>query len=426
MCTTFLLTELVREFDDLDLIGRPRLVRLNPQIPWKTRGNAALSIALGRGRGRRTLVGNIAGKDVIAFADGTHAKASKEYLARAGAVLDEWAVRGDRLTNPGLVVLDRRPPPSFYWRAVRGIVLIPDAAKLAKKGFFVGMGNRRGLVGACASVAWQPGDRTWEVIAYRERGRWGTERDVDPESVVRMDRAFPSTFNNYDHRQRKVVLAPGSPCPILFGIRGDDPRVLKGAMETLKGERVDRWLVYESNQGTDDHLVPSRVADVRPFSSAMVRGAVASEPRTIPGGHVIASVRDATGEMDVAIYEPAKEFRAVLRALVPGDRVVICGGVRERPLTINVEKLRVVRLARVVRKAANPRCRTCDKAMKSLGHGQGFRCERCGARAAAGAGEYVEERRRLTTGWFEPPACARRHLAKPLKRTRWRAGKVIA
>jgi len=426
MCTTFLLTELVSEFSEMDIIGHPRLVRLNPNIPWKTRGNAALSVALGNGAGRKTLVGNVAGRDVFAFARGAHAKASVAHLERAEEMLDKWAVKGEEMTNPGLAIFDKRPSASFYWRAVRGVVPIADARKLAASGFFAARGNGRGLVGACASVAWRPRDRTFEVIAYRERKRWGTPRRLASESVSAMDKAYPSTFNNYDYVDDKPVLVPGSPCPILFGIRGDDPEVLPCAMEALRGENVDRWLVFESNQGTDDHLVPAHVADVRPFSSATIRGVISSQPRTIPGGHVIASVRDATGEIDIAIYEPAKRFRDVLRALVPGDRVVACGGMREKPLTINIEKLNVARLVKIVRKVSNPRCAKCDKAMKSEGKNLGFRCERCGAKAPNGAGVFESVPRSLTTGWYEPPACARRHLAKPMKRTKWKVGRMMA
>lgn len=426
MCTTFLLTELVREFSELDVIGYPRLVRLNPNIPWKTRGNAALSVAMGKGQDRKTLAGNIAGRNVFAFAKGTHAKATKEHLARAKSLLDMWAVEGEEMTNPGLAIFDRRLPSSFYWRAVREVVPIADAKELASKGLFAARGNGRGLVGACASAAWVPRDRTYEVIAYRDRRKWGTPRSVVPESVAAMDEAFPSTFNNYDYVEEKVVLAPGSPCPILFGIRGDDPKVLPDAMRALRGEKIDRWLVFETNQGTDDHLVASHVADVKHFSSATIRGVMASQPRTIPGGHVIASVRDSSGEIDVAIYEPAKRFRDVLRALVPGDRVVASGGLREKPLTVNIEKLNVVHLVKIVRKVSNPRCARCDKAMKSEGKGLGFRCERCGAKAQNGAGVFETVPRSLTTGWYEPPACARRHLAKPLKRTKRKPGKMLA
>ena len=104
--------------------------------------------------------------------------------------------------------------------------------------------------------------------------------------------------------------------------------------------------------------------------------------------------------------------------------MVVCGGLREKPLTVNIEKVSVARLEKAVRKMANPRCTNCDKAMKSEGKGLGFRCERCGAKAPKGAGVYEAVPHTLTTGWYEPPACARRHLAKPLKRTKLKQGKM--
>ena len=52
MCTTFLATEIIRDLtEDFDLIGYPRLVRLNPNIPWKTRGNGAVCLRFGAGVG---------------------------------------------------------------------------------------------------------------------------------------------------------------------------------------------------------------------------------------------------------------------------------------------------------------------------------------------------------------------------------------
>ena len=58
-CTTHVLTELIRVAADrgFDVLGEPRLVRLNPNVPWKTRGNAALSVRVGRGVGPRARVG---------------------------------------------------------------------------------------------------------------------------------------------------------------------------------------------------------------------------------------------------------------------------------------------------------------------------------------------------------------------------------
>ena len=57
-CTTFLATEIIRELSsDFDLIGNPRLVRLNPAVPWKTRGNGSLVMRFGKGTGMRHLIG---------------------------------------------------------------------------------------------------------------------------------------------------------------------------------------------------------------------------------------------------------------------------------------------------------------------------------------------------------------------------------
>jgi len=71
-CTTHLLTELVGLAHEhrLDVLGEPRLVRLNPNVPWKTRGNAALSLRLGRGHGRSRIIGELHGRPVRAYSAG--------------------------------------------------------------------------------------------------------------------------------------------------------------------------------------------------------------------------------------------------------------------------------------------------------------------------------------------------------------------
>ena len=58
-CTTHLMVHFILRAMELgwDVIGYPRLVRLNPNIPYKTRGNGALCVELGRGAGTRMLIG---------------------------------------------------------------------------------------------------------------------------------------------------------------------------------------------------------------------------------------------------------------------------------------------------------------------------------------------------------------------------------
>lgn len=66
-CTTFLATEIIREFQDMDLIGNPRLVRLNPATPWKTRGNGALVMRFGKGSGPKRFIGMIGDREIYCY-----------------------------------------------------------------------------------------------------------------------------------------------------------------------------------------------------------------------------------------------------------------------------------------------------------------------------------------------------------------------
>ena len=412
MCTTFLATEFVRELTkDMNLIGHPRLVRLNPNIPWKTRGNGAIAIAVGRGRGSPSVVGQIDGEPIRAYPHGDTGGDPRALLPRLAPLVERWSDLEEAGTDPGLVVLSSKPQPSLYWHAVRGIVAKREANQAIRdRGVSRTWKAGRGIIGAAAACAWRPRDRTWEVLAYREPLRWGTRRFVDAASVRAMDRDFPSTFNNYDPRNERVVIAPRTPCPVLLGIRGDQPEVLPQAFARVYAERADRWLVFLTNQGTDDHVRPMPTSD--PWTAGRFRGIVTRGPRTLPGGHVVFGLE----AWDVTVYEPAKQFRRIARGLVPGDRVEVIGSVREEPRTINAEKLHVVSVARVLEKVANPRCPRCGDRSKSMGNGAPFRCPHCGARVPRSSATYRVVRRAVRRGWYDPPEGSRRHLSKPLKR----------
>jgi len=415
MCTTYLATELVRALSGWDLIGYPRLVRLNPNIPWKTRGNGAICLRLGRGRGRGMTVGEIDGAGVVAYERAGPPPPSEEIAEIAVAVVERWADVQDPTTNPALVLLRTPPPPGLYWRAVRDIVAKGDALRAIR-----GLGthrewkNGRGVIGAAAATAWRPRDRTYEVIAYREPSRWGTPREVPEDSVRRLDARFPSTFNNYDAEEGRVVITPRTPCPVLCGIRGDEPGELPAALRSLGGEPPDRWLLFETNQGTDDHVL-REPREARPWTTVDVTGTVDGAPRTIPGGHVVFPLR-WRGRIDAIAYEPSKGFRDIVRALAPGDSVRVIGAVRESPRSLNLEKVEVLRLAPVLRKAGNPACPACGKRMKSAGRGSPYRCRRCGSRRPRSDADLVEWPRGITPGAYEPPVGSRRHIAMPLKR----------
>ena len=103
--------------------------------------------------------------------------------------------------------------------------------------------------------------------------------------------------------------------------------------------------------------------------------------------------------------------RKLVRALIPGDVVVVAGSYKGESL--NLEKIGVSRLADAVR-IRPPICPACAKRMTSAGTAKGYKCRVCGARTREP--EIERLKRPIRPGWYEVPPSARRHLARPLVR----------
>jgi tRNA(Ile2)-agmatinylcytidine synthase len=403
-----------------EIIEYPRLVRLNPNIPWKTRGNGALCLHVGKLGGKiKRKIGEINGKDVfcsLTFTNELDENEQKQLAMIVKETVDAQARIDDDNTNPGYVLLLKKPDVDLYQKAVTKIVTLDELQDILNNQHarFEGYKNSRGLIGATAAVSWEPLDKTFELIAYRSQHRWGTKRQVDVKSVQLMDADCPSTFDNYDALNHHNRIVPNSPCPILFGIRGNDDEELVIAKKKVHSEPVDSWLLFETNQGTDNHLQKKQIVKIQPFESVITEGSVLENPFTIQGGHVLFTIKDPTGTIPCAAYEPTKEFRNIVRDLHVGDLVEVYGGVREHPLTINLEKLAIKHLITLLIKTENPVCPTCGKHMKSKGTKQGYKCIKCGTTSVTPI--FQEKPRNITKGFYEVPVCARRHLSKPLKR----------
>ncbi|WP_123535945.1 tRNA(Ile)(2)-agmatinylcytidine synthase [Halosimplex salinum] len=397
MCTTYVAATLAQRVRAAGgTVERRVLVRLNPGVEHKTRGNAALAVHT----------------DLD--------PASALDLAREHLDLAETA---DPRTNPGVVVAPGDPEAvpaavaDFSRAAVRDYHDIDDAVDLAAEAGYrtAHAGNGRGRIGALAAVgAWRAfDDWTYECISYRERDRWGTERDVDRESVfAAAERAYPAVWDTVDHGEGYPVCVPRTPCPILHGIRGDDPENVRSVAESIDGEPVASRALFVTNQGTDAHLQSAdgfgAVSEGRAFR---VDAEVVGPPETREGGHVFCELRSSDGErLEAAAFEPTKRFRDRVRALRAGDRLTVCGEVSDG--TLKLEKFAVREL--VTTERANPDCPECGRSMSSAGAGQGYRCRDCGTSADGKVDVPVE--RALEEGWYEVPPCARRHVAKPLVR----------
>jgi tRNA(Ile2)-agmatinylcytidine synthase len=413
-CTTHAAFQVLLALPELALRGLPRLVRLNPNVPWKTRGNGAVCLPLGLPEGPQVRVGELRGREVLAFPEGRPAVPSADVVDRVWKALSGLA---QREALPGVALCAEAPPSAFYWSAVRTFVP-PEEALGAADGLGVlhrSAGDGRGLVGSLAAAAWPGPPSSFEVIAYREPRRFGQARELDPAPLMGLD-ATGATFHTADPIARKLACVPRTPDPVLCGLRGRDPeRLVAAAIPALARaarEPVDGWLLWASNQASGDHVTRvETLRDTPVMGTAEVEATVAWQPERRQGGHAFVARREDSGlHFEAVAFEPTHGFRDALSALLPGDRVRVVGAVSEGLLKL--EKLRIVApVAHRVKR--NPVCPACGRQMRSKGPSTGFRCSACKARLPPSALQWTEHPRGVDRAWNEPPVMARRHLHRP-------------
>ncbi|MHB8566124.1 MAG: TiaS agmantine-binding domain-containing protein [Nitrososphaerales archaeon] len=405
MCTTFLAYNIARRLvgdkrRNTVFLDYPNLIRHNPNIPWKTRGNASLVLRI-----------------------------KSEYTEEQIFKLCERFLRehstSDR-ANSGLVLYSGTKIPEdmrdFSRRALSAVLSVKEAKALAAKHELkiLGLRSEQGLVGALAGIGnTLLGDYTFELIAYRKNV--SLPRMIDREKIIKMDAESPQTFSNLDRENGRIMIMPHGPDPVLCGIRGESPPAVKSAFELLGPLKNCRgWMIFRSNQGTGEHLREMiRLWNPKAYSSGMVRAEVSSRPRVEQGGHVFLGVRNEEGEIECAFYEPTGPFRKIAQSLLVGDILELAGGIRKstskHSKVLNVESITVISKAKNVR-YDNPHCPECGKRMSSLGRGQGYSCK-CGFKSKSLQKKEIEiERKVEARKLYLPPVRAHRHLTKPLQR----------
>ncbi len=409
-CTTYTMALIVDELKTagFGICDYPCLVRLNPNVPWKTRGNAALALHL----------------QIPEF------KIAEAKKIVCKVVKDNSTV-SEAKTDPAIVFLQGPVPDNlreFYKETLTDIVPVEEAFEVASA---TGVEWRllkgtRGLVGALASIGadLDQDDHTYEAIAYRTRDYLGTRRNVDADSVRRMNEKFQDrTFNNLDPETGRILVAPHGPDPVLFGVRGRDDQSALAALEMVRvNESIERVQIFRTNQGTDAHLQrPRNVTTLEPYQSGNITGEVASIPVSWRGGHVFFQLAEYKERVECAAFEPTGPFRHTILQLLPGDRVRVYGGVRpgrrNTKWMLNLEKLEVLSLVNTV-ESRLPRCNECGGTFESMGKGQGYRCRKCGLKTSLASTDrmIIRKERGVTTGTYLPPPRANRHLTKPLAR----------
>lgn len=400
MCTTYLAhiitSGLLRQ--GCSFLDYPRLVRLNPNVPWKTRGNGAVALH-------------------ISTEDPDPVRRFVNEMVRRHSDIANGA-------NPGIVFLEGSVVPSemagFATEALRRVVDMRWALRLAAEAGadVIQYGTGRGVVGAVAAMGYGFGDCTAELLTYRRPESMGTKRRIDAASIASMQKAtYPHTFSSYDVCSGRVMAVPRGPDPVFYGIRGEDPLVLYGAVAMIRhAERLAGHTIFRTNQGTGDHLAYGLdPASPEPHSSGTITGVVRHVSGVVRGGHAW-MVIDCNGhEMVCWAYRPTG-LPGLVGSLAPGDVVEVGGGIRAGCAghhTLNLETVRVIGLASLFLHV-NPHCTTCNKNMKSRGCGQGYGCVRCGAAAAGPVRR--EAPRSVRRGEYTAAASAQRHLSRPAQR----------
>lgn len=408
-CTTYVAYKIVKSIESsYNILPKdyPHLVRLNPNVPYKTKGNGAVKLEYEIPELKK-----------------------EEVVQKVIEIVKENSYMNYKGTDPAIAFCFNEVSKElykFYLKALTTLVSEDLAIDLAEKNRVnivnLKEGSRKGIVGALAALgATFFDDYTYELLIYRVKENFGKKRRIDPESVKEMDAAtYPYTFNNYDYERKRVLITPHGPDPVLAGIRGEDPSILLRAVNYLRiEEQIEGWMLFITNQGTDAHFTylqsTSLENGLKPFNVIKISGKVSNMPRILPGGHVKFEVETNNKNIEVICFRESGKLNNVVRKLKKGDEVVVSGGTREfnNKVCINLEKLEVLRLVELKITRA-PICPNCNVRCKKKGKRQGYKCEKCGSKYKEP--ETVIERRELSPGIYLPDPASMRHLAKPLQR----------
>ena len=404
MCTTFLCYEIVKflEKQEIQFMDFPYLIRFNPNIPWKTRGNGAVRLTI------RTKYPKKIKNKIIQFVENYSD-------TKNGA-------------NPGLVFFQNKEIPLTFqkfsklalWKLIGRNEAKQFVSENNIESFY--LGNGQGLVGAISAVGYEFSDHTFELLSYRKKSQFGKKRHIDLNSIKEMQSIIPETFSSYDNDNKRVLITPHGPDPVFYGIRGETAKsVVKASTIVNVDEKLDGYMVFKSNQGTGDHLKNElQVNDLKPYTSGFLVGIVCNKPVIQTGGHIFFSLQVGGRKIRCAVYKPTK-ITQVASALIVGDKIKIGGGVRKASKNygrvINVEFLDVLQLAKH-NVSVNTTCRKCNKRMKSKGRKQGFQCVKCGNKSASKT--TLEIPRKIQCKIYIPSVSAHRHLTRPYQRIKKR------
>ncbi|MEM2218440.1 MAG: tRNA(Ile)(2)-agmatinylcytidine synthase [Thermofilaceae archaeon] len=351
--------------EGLKFIDFPYLVRLNPNVPFKTRGNGAVSLHLEVTVDKVEAITDILQSYLNIFSE-KHGKSDPTVVIVTDPI-DEFRI--------------------LYERSLREIVSPSLVEKLleSSNAKIIGGEKQRGIVGAAASIGACGISRyTYELVLYRSpKNKY--ER-IGAEDLVKVIDILlrPTIHANIDYEKRRVIAVPHGPDPVIVGLRSTNPILLSSIIKRV-AELLSAIIavIYKTNQGTGQHLLTlKKISHVRAYDSVRVRGRIVENPRILRGGHVIFRLQDLTSELSCAVYRESGKLTRIAKRLRKGDLIEVGGGAvpRIEGLTLNVEYIRVIKPLPIL-VSENPRCPCCGHKTTSLGKCKGYRCDKCGYRS---------------------------------------------
>ena len=372
-CTTHDFNHLLNMLTDYRVkIEDPRLVRLWPFAPRRTRGNAALA-----------------------------AKITVPNLLNIEEILTQWFeerfaenICGQEIhsAQPVLILTEEQFPEEIYIETVRKQVKLEDRLLVLESEtnriWFTDSGAS-GAIGASAAIAWRGfEDWTWECTVWRDTIN---ERLVPEKSVDEMLQKYGGVLLNRDPNAGKNLIAPRTPCPVLYGIRGEEAETVEKAhmyLQSNGSELCADYRVFRTNQATDDHI-------------SSTRKSVVSSTKILQGGHTL-----ILADCEMICFSQSGDVSKLAQKLREGD-CIEWSGLQNLDGTYHIEKLRLLQGSR---NRARPICK-CGSRFKSQGKSQPLRCKNCGQQHADSWEADI-----VKSDWKEPTTANRRHLAKPLSR----------
>ncbi len=390
-CTTERMDNLIRTIRsnlDVEVVER-RLVRLWPFAERRTRGNGALGAVI-----------DIMSDDCEALF----------------SICREWfeVLLSDAkkfpptkyTSSPCMVISPTSTPNEWYWSAVRGHVDAHSRLREVTDHGCIVLSSMPswGVVGASAAISWIPKpSSSWELIAWREPSLVGTRREVAHRAISALEEFHPETFVNRDPTKGRGMIAPRTPCPVLYGIRGATSQAVSQAHEWLQSrgdvERCAEHAAHRTNQLSDDHI------------ASTMTGTIVSGPKETKGGHSHLVAFSGSRSVTLVAFSEGGPVNRLLRRLSPGD-VVSWMGLTSPDGSIHLEKLCLD--SPTPRIVSRPIC--CSNTMRSAGRNQGLRCRTCGSteKKAWTSRRPDLQHSPVSGAWVEPTASNRRHLARPI------------